>query len=125
MEHVINIGSNQRLTRKWVGVGFVITGLAVGIYMIYIAFPVSWHLVTFGLVYTGILAYLESRDGVCPLNAARGMESMTGYVSFGKDAVLEPEKVSAARQIAMKQLWQSLWLSVLIVLPFVALKLIF
>ena len=119
MSQVVNIGQNQRLTRKVMGLATLLGGFIIGVLITNSQTNPALHLITFILAFLGFITYLEGYYGVCPMNAMRGKQSMEGYFSIGQEDVEDESQIRAAKQVVMQEVWQAVILAVLVTIPFI------
>lgn len=110
----VNIGRKQRNVRG--ALGIVVLGISAGIIVQIVQEGSTFWLALLLLVLTqsGIQLLMEWNMGVCPVNALRGRQSMSGWFSIGKEEVPDQQRVKAARRATRKQLVLSILIAILV-----------
>lgn len=110
----VNIGRKQRNVRGALGIVLLAISAGVIVQIVQEASTFWLPILLLVLLQNGIQLLMEWKMGVCPVNALRGRQSMTGWFSIGKEKVQDQQKVKAARRAALIQLVWSIIMAVII-----------
>lgn len=112
-EKPVNIGINQRQTRG--ALGLLTLFLAGLLFFIFSTRAWYWYLAGYLLVFNGVMLVLEAKNDVCPINAFRKMQSITGYFSLGKESVEDANRATRLKKIAYTETTQSVLVAFFII----------
>ena len=110
----INIGNNQRLTRKIAGVVSLIFAIYFSVSFIFDLFNNGILYITSSLYVLGILLIFEAKNAVCIGVAIRDREAMEGWLSLGDKKINDKNRSSKIRKIVRNLFFQSLTYSFII-----------
>lgn len=113
---IANIGKKQRITRGAMGAALLLAYLYLAIFYVQ-EFTLLWLAGLFVLVYNGVFLLFEARTGVCPVNAYREKQSMTGYLSIGKEDLQDKTLIVGFKEISRKNAFESLLVTLFLILP--------
>lgn len=110
----INIGRQQRLTRKYLGIILLTVSTILSIMMIINKLHIVFSIAVFLLYMFGILLMFESRDAVCLGVAIRNREGMSGRFSLGDNFIQDNERSQNIRKIVKNLTFRSFLYSIAI-----------
>ncbi|MDX1607755.1 MAG: DUF2892 domain-containing protein [Candidatus Spechtbacterales bacterium] len=116
MAKVANIGKKQRITRGVLGALLLLFFIYLTLFYIE-GFTPFWYIVLFVIVYNGLFLLLEARTGVCPINTYREKQSMSGWLSLGKEDLEDKSLSIHFKEISRKNSTKALVGSLIILSP--------